>query len=124
MGCAGGSERCARQIGTVPSSRPSVSTGCETLKWRLGSPASLPVVFKAGVEVAAPKGHDRVSSPHGPEHSGPFESRSDHSFAAGLDDARTNKQVLESERWVAHALSIPFEIVGLRAKLLSYFGIG
>jgi len=74
--------------------------------------------------MAATQGDDRVGSPHSPEHSGLLEARTDHGFAASLDHARTDKQVLAAKRWVTHPFCVPLEVVCLDANLRSEFGIG
>ena len=87
-------------------------------------PATLPVVFKPAVEVVTAEGEDRVGSADCPKHSGPLETGTDHGLATGFDDAGTNKQMLASKFGIAHAVSVPREVVGLDTNLLEYFGIG
>jgi hypothetical protein len=53
-----------------------------------------------------------------------FEAGADHVFAAGLDDARADEQVLAAKLWIAHALGISLKVVGLGANLLQKFGVG
>src|SRR5208283_3357899 len=86
-------------------------------------PTALPVILKTAIEVSTAQGQDRVGSADGPEHSRTFEARSDHGFASSFDDAGTDEEVLAAELGVAHALGVPFEIIGFRADLLRDCGM-
>src|SRR5450631_1992369 len=74
--------------------------------------------------MAASQGDDGVGSPDGPEHAGLFESETDYGLAAGLDHARTDKEVLTAKLRVTHANCVPLKVVSLDTNLLDHFGIG
>src|SRR3954469_20625148 len=86
--------------------------------------ACLPVVLKAAVKVTAAQGKNGVCAPDRPEHPGSFETGTDHGLAAGLDDARADKQVLSAELGISHPFRIPLEVIRLGANLLGHFAIG
>jgi glucose/arabinose dehydrogenase len=63
----------------------STRTGCATWKWRLGSPAALPIVLESAVKVRAAECEDGVCTIDRPEHAGLFEAMADDGLATGFD---------------------------------------
>src|SRR6516225_11405454 len=89
-----------------------------------GGTAVLPVSFKPVVEVSAAQRQDGVGAADSPEHAGLLEARADDGFAAGLDNAGTNEQMLAAELGVAHTLGVFLEVVGFVVKLLGGLRMG
>ena len=87
-------------------------------------PATLSVVLKLAVEVAAAQGSDGVGAAHCPEHSGLLEARPDDRLASRFDAPRADKQVLAAKLGVAHTLGVSLKIACLDAQLLNDFEIG
>ena len=67
QGAAAGSNRGASR--KLVWGEQNAEEGCATCKWKLSRPASLPVVFKLAIQMAAAESQDRVGSSNGPEHS-------------------------------------------------------
>jgi len=89
----------------------------------LRRPARLPVVLKPAVELTAPQGDDRVGSANGPEHPRLFETFADHGFAASLNHAGADEEMLSTEFWVTHAQGVAVEVIGLDANLPADSGL-
>jgi len=106
------------------SANTNALVGVRDTKVGSRGPASLPVVLKLAVELAAAQGNNRVGAANCPEHAGLLEARADDGFASRLDDAGADKQVLAAKLWVAHTLGVSLKIVRLDAQLLDDFGIG
>ena len=68
-------------------------------------------LLRGSLGVGKGNGQNGIGSANCPEHSRPLETGADHSLAAGLDDARADKQVLAAELGIAHADSIPLEVI-------------
>ena len=86
--------------------------------------ARLLVVFKPGVEVTTPERQDGISSAQSPEHAGLFAAGTDNGFAAGLDHAGADKEVLTAKLGITHPLRIGFKVIGFGTNLLCDFGVG
>ena len=67
---------------------------------------------------------DSVGTANGPKHARLFQSRSDDSFAAGLDDTRADEQMIGPEFRVAHAVGVAGEVLRLGEEQLSQFVVG
>ena len=98
--------------------------GCATWKWRSCSPAALPVVLKAAVELTTPESQDCIGATHGPEHARLFEAVSDDRLAAGFDNTGANEQMLFAELGIVHTSGVGGKVVGVVADLVGQFGIG
>src|SRR6266446_2647204 len=81
-------------------------------------------MFEPAVEVTTSQSDDGVGAADGPEHAGLFETRADHSLAAGFDHAGADEQVLTAELWVSHSLGISLKVFRLSANLVQNLGIG
>ena len=57
-------------------------------------------------------------------HAGLLETGTDYGLAARLDHTRADEKVLSAKLGVAHALRVPFKVVGLNADLPIHLGIG
>src|SRR5258706_515158 len=88
-----------------------------------GGKAALPVVFEAAIKMGAAEGEDGVGAADGPEHTGLFEAMADDGFAAGLDDAGADEQMLLAELGIVHPSGVGGEVVGVVAKFLGQLSI-
>ena len=86
-------------------------------------PATLSVVLKLAVEVAAAQGSDGVGAAHCPEYAGLLEARPDDRLASRFDDPRADKQVLAAKLRVAHTLDVSLKIICLDAQIHDNFWI-
>src|SRR5579871_5818034 len=73
--------------------------------------------------MATAQGEDSVGTAHRPKHSGLFETGTNDGLARCLNDARAYEEVVAAELGIAHALTIPPEVVRLGADLLCQFGM-
>ena len=88
-----------------------------------GGVSSFPEAFEAAAEDAAAQGEDGIGAVDGPVHAGALEARPDGMFAASLDDAGGDAQAPGPERGIAHALTVPDEIVDAFAGLVAGWGV-
>ena len=72
--------------------------------------STIPEIFEASVEAAAPQSDDAVGASERPVHPGALETSSDGDFASGFEDARRSAEALFVELWIAHAVAIARDI--------------